>query len=207
MLELAVSNCLHGHERESALLERTRAEGVEAETLSGMHNGQLASHGQNSTLAGSVGQLGGGSTHQCDEARRVDHTAGLLLVATHAQHGVLAAEPHTLHVDILGQIPDLLGSVDRVRIIGVHDTGIVEDHIHTTPAILRLDHSLDIGLLGYVAADGLQTAGGGDNFLDLGQGLGQGGFRDISEEDIGTFAGKEDGGFETNATVRSEGLD
>lgn len=188
----------------NVILERTGAKRVEAEALAGMHDGQLASHGQNSTLAGSVRQLGSGSTHQGDEASRVNHTTSLLVVATHAQDGVLAAEPHTLHVDVLSQIPDLLGSVNRVGIIGMHDTGIVEYHVHTTPTVLRLDHGLDIGLLRHVAADGLQTASVGYHLLDLGQGLGQGGLGDISEEDVGAFASKEDGGFEANATVRVE---
>lgn len=147
---------------------------------------------------------GGSSTHQGHKASRVDHTASLLLVATHAQDSVLAAKPHALNIDTLSQIPNLLGGIDRIRIIGMHDTGIVEDHIHTTPAVLGLDHGLHIGLLRHVAAEGLQTAGGGDDLLDLGQSLGQGWLGDIGEEDVGTLAGKEDGGFEANATVQAE---
>ena len=160
---------------ERVLLEGTGAERVEAEALAGMDNSQFPSHGQDRTLAGSVGQLRGGGAHQGDEACRVDDTAGLLVVAAEAQDRVFATEPHTLDVDALSQIPDLLGSVNGIRIIGVHDTGIVEDDIGTTPGVHGLDHRLHVGLLGHIAADSLQTASVGDHLLHLVESLGQSG--------------------------------
>ena len=139
-----ISTCYHYLGNGNALLEGTGAEGIEAEALAGVDDGQLASHGQNGTLAGSVSQLRSGSTHQSDKASSVDHAASLLVVATHAQHSVLATEPHALDVDRLRQVPDLLLGVDRVVVAGrryqppglvyaspadsrpVHDPSIVE---------------------------------------------------------------------------------
>ena len=90
------------------LLERTRAERVEAESLAGVNNGQLAGQSQHGTLASGVGELRSGSTKQRDEAGGVDDATAGLLVAAQTEHAVLASKPHTLDVNILGQVPDFL---------------------------------------------------------------------------------------------------
>ncbi|KAI6762150.1 hypothetical protein HG531_002703 [Fusarium graminearum] len=86
-------------------VERRRAEVVEAEALSGVNHGELTGESEDSTLGGS------------------------------RKNGVLAAEPHTLDVDVLGEIPDVLGGVDGVVILGVHDTGVVEEDVDAAPRV------------------------------------------------------------------------
>ena len=46
---------------------------------------------------------------------------------------MLASEPNTLDVDGLGEVPDLLGGIDGISIIGVHDTSIIEHDIEASP--------------------------------------------------------------------------
>ena len=99
---------------EERSVERCRAESVEAEALTGVDDGELAGHGEDGALGGCVGELGSGGTDECDDGCGVDDAALGLLVLTEGQDGVLAAEPHTLDVDVLGQVPDLLGCVNGV---------------------------------------------------------------------------------------------
>lgn len=131
-------------------VEGSRAEGVEAESLAGVDHGKLASKGEDGTLGGCVGELGSSSAHEGDKGRRVDDGALGLVVAAEGEHGVLAAEPDALDVDGLGQVPDLLGGVDGVVVLGVHDAGVVEHDVHAAPGIERLDHGLDLVFLGDV---------------------------------------------------------
>jgi len=186
------------------LLERTRAEGVEAEALAGMHDRQLAGQRKHRTLASGVRKLGSSSSHESDKAGSVDDAAVLLVVTAQAQHGMLAAKPDALDVDALCQIPNLFGRVDCVGVVGVHDARVVEHHVGAPPAILGLDCGLHVGLLGHVAAYRFKARGVGDDLLHLGDGLGQGGLRDVGHEDVGAFAGEENGGFETDATILVE---
>ena len=95
-------------------VERCRAKGVEAEALAGVDDGELAGHGEDGALGGCVGELGSGGTDECDHGCGVDDAALGLLVLAERKDSVLAAEPHALDVDVLGQVPDLLGSVDSV---------------------------------------------------------------------------------------------
>lgn len=95
-------------------VEGRGAEGVEAEALAGVHDGQLARHGEHGALGSRVGELGGGGADERDHGRRVDDAAFGLLVLAEGEDGVLAAEPHALDVDVLRHVPDLLGGVDGV---------------------------------------------------------------------------------------------
>ena len=65
-----------------------------------------------------------------------------------------------------------LGRVDRVGVVGVHDSGVIENHVGSTPAILSLNSSLHVRLLGHVAADGLQSRCSRHELLHLGESLG-----------------------------------
>jgi hypothetical protein len=60
-------------------------------------------------------------------------------VLAQGDNRVLATEPHTLDVDGLSEIPDLLRGVKSVSVVSVHDTSIVEHDINTTPGIEMLD--------------------------------------------------------------------
>jgi hypothetical protein len=95
-------------------VQRCRAECVEAEALASVNDGELAGHRENGTLGGCVGELRSGGTNKCDHRCSVDDAALGLLVLAERENGVLAAEPHALDVDVLGQVPDLLGCVDGV---------------------------------------------------------------------------------------------
>ena len=72
-------------------------------------------------------------------------------MAAEGEDGVLAAEPDTLDVDVLRQVPDVLGCVDGDVVLGMHDAGVVEHDVEAAPRVDRLDEGLDLGLLGDVA--------------------------------------------------------
>ena len=95
-------------------IERSRAESVEAEALTRVDDCELAGHGQHGALGGCVRELRGGGADESDDRGGVDDAAALLGVLAHGEDGVLAAEPDALDVDVLGQVPDLLGGVDGV---------------------------------------------------------------------------------------------
>lgn len=144
-----------------------------------MYNSQFASQRQNSTLASSVRKLRSRGTEESNKRSGVDDATLGLLVAAHAENSVLAAEPNTLDVNALSQIPDLLGGIDSIGVIGMHDACIVKDNVNTTPAILGLDHGLHVSLLGDIAADCLETTGVRNELLNSGEGFGEGGLGDI----------------------------
>lgn len=83
-----------------------------------------------------------------------------------AQDSVFGAVPHTLDIDVLCHIPDLLLCTDGISIVGMHDTCVVENDVDTAPGVLGINHSLDIGLLGDIALDCLDALGLGDGLLD-----------------------------------------
>lgn len=166
-----------------------------------MDNSQLPSQGENSTFAGCVGQLRRCASHQGNHTRRVDNATPGLLVTTQTQHGMLAAKPDTLDVNVLCQIPDLLWCIDRIGVVSVHDPRVVEHHVRSTPAILGLDHGLHFRFLGDIALDCFDSGRVGDDFLDFSQGFLESGSGDIGHQDVGTFASEEDTGFETDATA------
>jgi len=99
---------------EERCVERRRAESVEAEAFASVNDRELAGHGENGALGGCVGELGSGRANECNNRCGVDDATLGLLVLAEGEDGVLAAEPHALYVDVLGQVPDLLRSVDGV---------------------------------------------------------------------------------------------
>jgi hypothetical protein len=98
------------------LLQWRWAQGIEPKALPSVHHSQFPRHRQNCTLAGSVRKLGCRTTDKCYNTSSVDDACLLLAVLPEAENCVFATEPHTLDVDRLCQIPNLLGSVDRVVI-------------------------------------------------------------------------------------------
>lgn len=183
-----------------SLLERSGAEGVEAVALAGVDDGQLAGHGEHSALGGGVGQLGGGGADEGDDGGGVDDGALLLAVLAEGEDGVLAAEPDALDVDVLGQVPDLLGRVDGVGVVGVHDARVVEDDVQAAPRINVVDGGLDGGLGRDVDDLALEHSAGGRQLLRLRQALLERRAGDVAHQDLGALAGEQDGGLETDAT-------
>lgn len=117
------------------------------------------------------------------------------------QHRVLAAEPHPLDVDGVGEVPDLLGRVDRVRVGGVHDARVVEHDVHAAPGVHVGDGGRDGGLGRHVAFEGLEAGEGArEDGVDLFEGGGEGGRGDVGHEDRGALAQEEDGCFEADTT-------
>lgn len=114
-----LAEATHGHMDQTSVLlflrvqklhqkrgpQRTGAQRVEANVLLGVHDGQLAGHGQYGTLGGRVGQLWSGRTAEGDKGSGVDDGATASLA--HLLNGVLAAPPDALDVDFHGQIPIL----------------------------------------------------------------------------------------------------
>ena len=96
------------------VLQWRRAQRIEPEALPCVDHGQLARHSKHRALASCVGELRCSRSDEADNTRSVDNAGLVLAVLAEAQHGMLAAEPHTLDVDVVGKIPDLLGCVDRV---------------------------------------------------------------------------------------------
>lgn len=132
-------------------VEGRGTQAVEAEALAGVDHGELAGEGEDGALGGRVGELRGGGTDEGDDGGGVDDGALCLVVAAQGQDGVLAAEPDALDVDVVGEVPDGLGGVDGVVVVGVHDAGVVEDDVEAAPGVEGLDHGLDVSLFGDVA--------------------------------------------------------
>jgi hypothetical protein len=186
---------------ERCILERRRAQGVEAVALASVDHGEFAGQRKNGALAGGVGELGGSRADESDNGGGVDDAALLLAVLAETEDGELAAEPHALDVDGLRQIPDLLGGVDCVIVVCVHDTSVVEQNVDAAPAVDVLDHSLYVGFLGNICDARIELLGRGDDFLDLGQSLLKRRTGDVGKQDVGTLASEEDTRLETNAAV------
>jgi hypothetical protein len=115
------------------VLQWRRAQSVESVAISSMHHSQFPRHGQNCALARRVRKLRCGTAYQRYNTCCVNHTRLFLVVFFETQHCVLTPKPHTLDVDCLRQVPDLLGSVDRIVVLSVHDSGIVEKYVQTSP--------------------------------------------------------------------------
>lgn len=90
------------------------AESIEAKAFTGVYDGEFARHGQHGALAGSVCELWGRGADECDYGGGVDDAAFGLLVLAQGEDGVLAAVPDTLDVDVVREIPDVLGCVDGI---------------------------------------------------------------------------------------------
>jgi hypothetical protein len=54
---------------------------------------------------------------------------------------VLAAQEHSLEIDVHGQVPDLFLGGHSVVVLGVGDAGVVEQHVE--PAEARLGGAAD----------------------------------------------------------------
>lgn len=107
---------------------------------------------------------------------------------------MLAAEPYTLHVDGLSQIPDFLWCVDSIIVVGVHYTGVVEDDVQTAPGVDVCYYGFDVGFLGDIAdlSLDLEIFCALDYFMELGNCSFKSWARDIREEDIGALTREED---------------
>ena len=87
-------------------VKRGGTEGVEAETLAGVHDGELAGQGEHGALGGRVGELRGGGADEGDDRGRVDDAAFGFVVLAEREDGVLGAEPDAFDVDGHGHVPD-----------------------------------------------------------------------------------------------------
>jgi hypothetical protein len=164
-----------------------------------MHNRQLPRHRQHRPFTRRVRQLRRRAAHQRHNTCGVDDTPSLLAVAPHAYDGVLATVPNTLDIDVLREIPDLFRRVYGVRVLGVHDAGVVEDDINTTPIIKVSDHGRDIRLFAHVTLHRLHHFYMRYDFSHFGEGLVQGGLGDVGHQDCGAFTGEENGRLQANA--------
>ena len=164
-------------------VQRGRAESVEAEAFARVHNGQFTGEGENGAFAGCVSELRRCAADQGDHACCVDDGCPLLAMLAETEDGVLAAEPYAFNVDGVCKVPDLLWRVNGISILRVHDAGIIEENIKTTPRVdlvgsrlafassvvlnqrttYMLDHGLYIGLLGDIGDLGLDSLGFGHN--------------------------------------------
>lgn len=169
-----------------------------------MHHGQLPCQRQNRALTGCVRQLRSGRTDKTDHAGGVDDARLCLSVLAEAQNCVFAAEPYTLDVNGLCQIPDLLWGVDGIVVIGVHYAGIVEDDVQTAPGVDVGYNGFNVRFLGNIADLGLdlEAFGGGNYFMELGQGLLERWCGNVGEENIGALTCKKNGCLEADAAVR-----
>lgn len=184
-------------------VEWGRAQAVETVALASVDHGEFTGQREDGALAGGVGELRCGRADEGDDACSVDDTSLGLLVAAEGEHGVLAAIPDALDVDVHGQVPDVLRSADGVVIARVHDARVVEDDIETAGGVDGVDHGLHLSLLGDVA-ERRGNGRRGHELQDLGLGLLEGWRGDVGQEHCGALASKEDGGLETNATVGGE---
>lgn len=188
------------------LLQGRRAERVEPKPFSSMHDGQLPRHGKHGALARRVCQLRRRRTHQCNNAGGIDHAGVFLAMLPHAQHRVFAPKPHALDVDVVGQVPDLLGRVDGIRVLTVHDPGVVENDVYTAPGVESRDHVAYGRLVGHVNMGRLNAAGvRRKDFTELGLRFCKGRFGDVGHEHGSAFAEEEDGCLEADATVLNGG--
>ena len=117
----------------------------------------------------------------------------------HTKHSMLTPKPHPLHINIVRQIPDLLGGVDGVGVVAMHDARVVEHDVHASPRVDVGDHGFDIGFLGDVGLVGFEAGRVVDYGADFFEGGVEGWGGDVGHEDCGAFAGEEDGGFEADA--------
>lgn len=184
------------------LLQGSGTKRVEAEALSRVDNGHLTRVSQDGALACCVRNLRRGRTDNGDHGGRVNDAALCLAVFPERANSMLGAVPHTLDVDVHGQVPNVVGAFFGIAILGVHDAGVVEHDINAAPAIDYGDSSLDLVLFGDIDYFYVDFAlDGGDNALDLGQGLFKGCGVDICHEDGGTLLQEQNGGLEADAAA------
>jgi hypothetical protein len=99
---------------EQRRVQRSRAQSVEAEPFTSVHDGELTRHCQNGAFGGCVGELWRRRAHESDDRGSVDDAAALLVVASEGEDGMLAAEPNALDVDVVSQVPDFLRGRDGI---------------------------------------------------------------------------------------------
>lgn len=82
-----------------------------------MDNRQLSCHSQYCAFGCRIGQLWCRASNECYHAGCIDYGSFRLVVLAHAQDSVLATEPNAFDIDVVGKIPDLLGSVNGIGIL------------------------------------------------------------------------------------------
>ena len=95
-------------------VQRRGAERVEAEAFAGVDDGEFPGHGHHGTLRGGVCELRRGGADERDYGCCVDDAGVDFVVLAQGEHGVLAAEPDALDVDVVGEIPNFLWGVDGI---------------------------------------------------------------------------------------------
>ena len=114
---------------------------------------------------------------------------------------MLATVPYALDIDVHGQVPDSLRSVNRISILAVHDTCVVEHDVDSTPWLDLSDHRLDLVLLGDIAEESFHLVGGWNELSELLCGGLEGWLGDIGHEDVGALFGEKNTGLETDAAM------
>lgn len=114
---------------------------------------------------------------------------------------MLAAEPDSFDIDGLRKIPDLLGGVDGIGVVGMHDPGVIEDDVNAAPRVELVDHGGHIGFFGHISFERFEPRMVREDGVDFGESARQGRLRYIGHEDGGPFTGEEDGRFETNPAM------
>ena len=118
------------------------------------------------------------------------------------------SKPDSLHIDRLRQIPDFLGGVHGVGVIGVHYAGVVEHDIYAAPRVDLGNHGGDRALGRDVTLNGLEAGPGvGEDGLNFGECGGEGGYGDVGHKDRGAFAGEENSRFKADAPDDGESRD
>lgn len=137
-----------------------------------MRNRKLPRHGQHSALTRRIRKLRRRRPNNSHHARRVNNAPLCLPVPPQRAHGVLAAVPHALDVDPHREVPDGVGRLLGVAVLGVHDARVVEHDVDAAPRVQVVDGGLDVGFLGDVGGLGLEAAGAlGDDFVYPGERL------------------------------------
>ena len=73
----------------------------------------------------------------------------------HTQQRMLASPPYSLDINPHSQIPNPLLGSDRVRVIGVHDPGVVEHDVYAAPGVQVRDRGGNVGFPADVTAEGV----------------------------------------------------
>lgn len=183
-------------------MQLSRLAGEDRPTFARMNYGHLTGEGKNGALASGIRDLRCSSANNGNHTGCVDDAALGLPMLPQRPHSVLGAIPNALDIDIESQIPDSAGALLRVTILGVHDAGVIEHDINTTPGIKVCDRCLHLVFLGHVDYLYLDFTGMvGDDALDLGESFIEGRVVDVCHEDGSALLEEEDCRFETDTAV------